>query len=77
MPVEGRGKAQANSSAAQTAGSFAGATAAGCLYAISPGAPFIICGAIFDISAGVLSLPALGRLVHAPGVLRVGDEGQC
>ncbi len=45
MPVEGRGKAQ-------TAGSFAGATAAGVLSALAPAAPFISCGASFVISAG-------------------------
>lgn len=76
MPVAGRGTAQAHYSAAQTAGSFVGATAAGFLYAISPGAPFIISGTVFFLSAGVLFLPALGRLIPAPGVLRLGSEGQ-
>lgn len=76
MPLEGRGKAQANYSAAQTAGSFAGATAAGFLYAISPGAPFTINGVIFLVTAVALFLPVLGRLFPAPGALRFGSEGQ-
>ncbi|MGZ3676285.1 MAG: MFS transporter [Ktedonobacterales bacterium] len=76
MPAEGRGKAQANYSAAQTAGSFAGATAAGFLYAISPGAPFTIDGVIFLVTAGALFLPALCRLFPAPGALRFGSESQ-
>lgn len=76
MPAEGRGKAQANYSAAQTAGSFVGATAAGFLYAISPGAPFTINGVVFLITAMVLFLPVLGRLFPTSRALRLGGERQ-
>lgn len=74
MPAEARGKAQANYSAAQTGGSFAGATAAGFLYAISPGAPFTIVGVVFLATAGALFLPALVRLFPVPEALRLGGE---
>lgn len=76
MPAGGRGKAQANYSAAQTGGSFIGATAAGFLYAISPGAPFTIDGVIYLVTVVALFLPVLGRLFPAPRVLRPSSEGQ-
>ena len=65
MPPGARGKAQANYSAAGTAGSFIGATASGFLYAIAPGAPFIGAGVLFLVAAGALFAPPLGRLFPA------------
>ena len=59
LPAGARGKGQANFSAAQTAGSFVGATASGFLYALSPRAPFVATGVVFAAGAGVLLLPAV------------------
>jgi MFS family permease len=65
MPPGALGKAQANYSAAGTAGSFVGATASGFLYAIAPGAPFMAAGVLFLVVAGALFAPPLGRLFPA------------
>jgi MFS family permease len=65
MPAGSRGKAQANYSAAGTAGSFVGATTAGFLYAISPGAPFFAAALLFLATALALLAPALTRLFPA------------
>jgi MFS family permease len=65
MPSEGRGKAQANYSAAMMLGGFLGATAAGFLYAISPGAPFFAWSAICVLVSIALCLPPLVRLIPA------------
>jgi MFS family permease len=74
MPAGMRGKAQANYSAAGTAGSFIGATAAGLLYAVAPGLPFTVAGALFLVTALALFLPALARLFHSGrGVSRPPD----
>ncbi|HEV2405174.1 MAG TPA: MFS transporter, partial [Ktedonobacterales bacterium] len=70
MPSGARGKAQANYSAADTFGSFIGATAAGFLYAISPGAPFLAVSAVFLVTACALLLPSLARLFPAREVAR-------
>ncbi|MFI5272817.1 MAG: MFS transporter [Ktedonobacterales bacterium] len=70
MPQGARGKVQANYSAAGTAGSLVAATASGFLYAIGPGVPFVVAGAIFLLAAGVVCLPALTRLFHTAGRLR-------
>lgn len=59
LPDDARGKGQANFSAAQTAGSFVGATASGFLYALSPRAPFVATGVVFAAGAAVLLLPAV------------------
>jgi MFS family permease len=59
LPTGAHGKGQANFSAAQTAGSFVGATAAGFLYALSPRAPFVATGVVFAAGAAVLLLPAV------------------
>ncbi len=57
-----RGRAQANYSAAGTAGSFVGATASGLLYALAPGAPFVAVGALYVVIALTLLLPWVSRL---------------
>ncbi len=59
LPAGARGKGQANFSAAQTAGSFVGATASGFLYALSPRAPFVATGVVFAAGAAALLLPAV------------------
>jgi MFS family permease len=70
MPAGARGKAQANYSAAGTFGSFIGATAAGFLYAVSPGAPFLVVSAVFLVTACALLVPSLARLFPAREVAR-------
>ncbi len=67
MPKEGQGNAQANYSAATTLGALLSATAAGYLYGISPGAPFIASSAIFVLVSVALCLPPLVRLFPARG----------
>jgi MFS family permease len=59
LPAGAWGKGQANFSAAQTAGSFVGATASGFLYALSPRAPFVATGVVFAAGAAALLLPAV------------------
>lgn len=59
LPSGAHGKGQANFSAAQTAGSFVGATASGFLYALSPRAPFVATGVVFAGGAALLLLPAV------------------
>jgi MFS family permease len=65
MPPGARGKAQANYSAAGTAGSFVGATTAGFLYTTSPGAPFFAAAVVFFTAAAALFAPGLTRLFAA------------
>lgn len=75
LPAGARGKGQANFSAAQTAGSFVGATASGFLYALAPRAPFVATGVVFAASAAVLLLPAVIALFPMRAVhvrVRVG-----
>jgi DHA1 family multidrug resistance protein-like MFS transporter len=76
MPAGSRGKAQANYSAAGTAGSFVGATTAGFLYAISPGAPFFAAAVLFLTTAIALLAPGPARLFSAgrPAAASVAPE---
>lgn len=71
MPTHSRGRAQANYSAASTAGSFIGATVAGFVYAVSPGAPFMAAGLLFLLTAGALFLPGIARLFPTRRVVPV------
>jgi MFS family permease len=74
MPPGARGKAQANYSAAGTAGSFVGATTAGFLYALSPGAPFFAAAVVFFGASVALFAPGLTRLVAAARPLAPAAE---
>jgi len=65
MPSEMRGKVQANYNAAGTIGNFLGATGAGILYLLSPGAPFVAEGALYLVIMLVLLLPGMARLFPA------------
>lgn len=71
-PLGMRGKVQANYSAAQTGGSFVAATAAGFLYALGPGIPFVAAAGVFLVTAGVLCVPALGQIFVAGTQPRAG-----
>ncbi|MGH2486190.1 MAG: hypothetical protein ACRDHE_09280, partial [Ktedonobacterales bacterium] len=75
MPAGARGKTQANYSAAGTFGSFIGATAAGFLYAISPGAPFTAVSVLFLVTTCALLVPSLARLFPAREVARAARGG--
>lgn len=61
MPVGGEGRVQANFSAASTAGSLLGATAAGLLYSFGPGIPFLATGPVYLIGALLLLLPSCAQ----------------
>ncbi len=62
MPMSLKGRVQANYSAANDTGSLFGATAAGFLYALTPGAPFFMLSALFGVTALALFFPAVIRL---------------
>ncbi len=62
MPLDKSGQAQANYSAAGTAGGFVSATAAGFLYIVSPGAPFFAAAMVFLAASGALFVPGMSRL---------------
>jgi MFS family permease len=67
MPAEMRGKVQANYNAAGTIGNFVGATGAGILYLLSPGAPFIAEGTLYLVMMLVLLLPSMARMFPKRG----------
>lgn len=60
-----QGRVQANFTAITAAGRLLGATAAGFIYLVDPGLPFIMGGAICLIAGLVLLLPRLARLFPA------------
>ncbi len=69
-PPHLRGMVQANYSAANTAGAFLSASAAGFLYALRPGAPFFAIGAVYFAVLACLLLPGVSALfpkhAHVP-----------
>lgn len=60
-----QGRVQANFTAVTAAGRLLGATAAGFVYLVQPGLPFILGGLICGIAGGILLLPQLARLFRA------------
>ena len=64
MPQDARGKVQANYSAANFIGNLIGATAAGLLYGLTPGLPFLMAGLVCFCACLVLFLPGLARQFH-------------
>lgn len=70
MPQGMEGRVQANFSAANTAGSFLGATLAGFLYALGSGVPFLALGPLYIGIAVVLLLPQLARLFPSKKLTR-------
>lgn len=65
MPADMRGKVQTNYNAAGTIGNFVGATGAGILYLLSPGAPFVAEGALYLLLMIILLVPGMARLFPA------------
>jgi MFS family permease len=62
VPKDLKGRVQANFSAAGTAGSFLGATAAGFLYTLKPGMPFLSESVLYLSLVATLLLSGLRRL---------------
>ncbi len=69
IPPDNKGKVQAIYSAAGTAGSFLGATAAGILYTFAPGTPFLAEGLLYLSMFVVALTPFMRRLLSTRRLL--------
>ncbi len=66
MPMHKRGHIQAIFGAAGNAGSFLGAIAAGLLYTLAPGIPFLMMSVLFLSIGGIVHLPRIRQLLTDP-----------
>ena len=65
-PIDKRGHIQVIFGAAGNAGSFLGAIAAGLLYALAPGIPFLMMSILFLSIGGIVHLPRMRHLLTHP-----------